>query len=102
MNEFKHLSLYERQRIEKYLRAGKSLRFIASKLGRSVSSISNEIKFNSTRGVYNAKKAHHKAYVKRWRSKFQCMKVSMDVDLKKFVINSMTNEDQSPAGISPQ
>ena len=100
MNEFKHLSLYERQRIEKYLRAGKSLRFIASKLGRSVSSISNEIKFNSTRGVYNAKKAHHKAYVKRWRSKFQCMKVSMDVDLKKFVINSMTNEDQSPAGIS--
>ena len=66
MNEFKHLNLYERQRIEKYLRAGKSLRFIAGKLGRSVSSISDEVKFNSTRGIYNAKKAQHKAQVKRW------------------------------------
>ena len=100
MNEFKHLNLYERQRIEKYLRAGKSLRFMAGKLGRSVSSISAEVKFNSTRGVYNAKKAQHKAQVKRWQSKLQCMKVSMDSDLKKFVIDSMTIDDQSPQGIS--
>ncbi len=100
MNEFKHLNLYERQRIEKYIRAGKSLRFIAGRLDRSVSSISNEVKSNSTRIVYNAKKAHHKAYVKRWKSKLQCMKVSMDVNLKKFVIDSITNNDQSPGGIS--
>lgn len=100
MNEFKHLSLYERQRIEKYLRQEKSLRFIAGKLGRSVSSISDEVRCNSTRGVYDAKKADFKAYQKRWRSKTQCMKVSMDPDLKKFVIDSMVNEDQSPEGIS--
>jgi IS30 family transposase len=99
MSEFKHLSLYERQRIEKYLRARKSLRFIASKLGRSVSSISDEVKSNSTRGVYNAKKAHHKAYLKRQRSKFQCMKVAMDIDLKKFVTENIL-DDQSPEGIS--
>ena len=74
MSEFKHLSLYERQRIEKYLHAEKSLRFIASKLGRGVSSISDEIKSGSTKGVYDAKKAHHKAYVKRRQSKLQCMK----------------------------
>ena len=95
-----HLSLYERQRIEKYLREKKSLRFMAGKLGRSVSSISEEVKNNSTRGVYDAKKAHHKAYVKRWQSKLQCMKVSMDPALKKFVINGMKNDDQSPAGMS--
>jgi IS30 family transposase len=100
MGEFKHLSLYERQRIEKYLRQKKSLRFVASKLGRSVSSISDEIRLNSTRGVYNAVKADHKAYVKRWRSKLQCMKVSMDPVLKKFVIESMRKDDQSPEGIS--
>lgn len=100
MNEFKHLSLYERQRIEKYIRQKKSLRFIAGKLGRSVSSISDEIKNNSTDGVYDAKKADHKAYVKRWQSKTQCMKVAMDPDLKKFVLESMKNDDQSPEGIS--
>ena len=50
--------------------------------------------------MYDAKKAHHKAYVKRWQSKLQCMKVSMDPALKKFVINGMKNDDQSPAGMS--
>lgn len=100
MSEFKHFCLYERQRIEKYGRAEKSLRFIADKLGRSVSSISDEIRRNSTRGVYDAKKAHHKAYVKRQNAKIQCMKVAMDVTLKNFVIGGMTNDDQSPEGIS--
>ncbi len=100
MKEFMHLSSYERQRIEKYLREKKSLRFIAIKLGRSVSSISDEVRRGSTRCVYDAKKAHHKAYVKRWQSKLQCMKVSMDSELKKFVIDGMKKDDQSPAGMS--
>lgn len=100
MSEFIHLSLYERQRIEKCLRAEKSLRCIARKLGRSVSGISDEVRLNSVRGVYTAKKADFKAYQKRWRSKLQCMKVAMDSRLKKFVIDSMTNDDQSPSGIS--
>lgn len=99
MSEFQHLSLYERQRIEKYLRTGESLRFIARKLGRSVSSISDEIKSNSTRGVYNAKKAKVKAYLKRQRSKLQCMKVAMDPTLKNFVTKNIL-DDQSPEGIS--
>ncbi len=76
------------------------MRFIAGKLDRSVSSISDEIKSNSVRGVYNAKKAHHKAYVKRWQSKLQCLKVNQDPVLKKFVIDSMEKDDQSPEGIS--
>ena len=62
--------------------------------------MSDEIKNNSVRGIYNAKKAHFKAYQKRWRAKLQCMKVAMDPVLKRFVIDSMTYEDQSPQGIS--
>lgn len=94
------MNLYERQRIEKYLRAKRSRRFIASKLDRSVSSISDEINGNSVRGIYTAKKADFRAYQKRWRSKTECMKVAMDSELKRFVIDSMEKDHQSPAGIS--
>jgi len=100
MSDFKHFNLYERQRIEKYLRDKKSRRFIAAKLGRSCGSISDEITKNSIHGTYAAKKANFKAYQKRWRSKLQCMKVAMDPVLQKFVIDSMTNDHQSPQGIS--
>lgn len=99
MNEFKHISLYERQRTEKYLQAEKSLRFIASKLGRSISSISDEVRLNSVRGIYDAKKADHKAYTKRKYSKIQCMKVVTDSNLRNFVMDNL-RQDQSPEGIS--
>ena len=99
MSEFKHLVLYDRQRIERYLRQGKSLHFIAGKLGRSVSSISDEIKQNSACGIYDAKKAHDKARLRRGNSKLQCMKVAMNKKLKDFVIKNIL-DDQSPEGIS--
>jgi IS30 family transposase len=99
MKEFKHFDLSEREKIEKFLRKGKSLRFISRALDRSVSSVSDEIKNNSVRGRYTAKKADHKAYVKRETSKRNCLKVAMDVNLKKFVIENI-KDDQSPEGIS--
>ena len=99
MNKFNHFDFGERRKIERYLRKRKSLREIARILDRSVSSISDEIKNNSVDGVYNAKKAQHKAYVKRQTSKRDCLKVAMDSKLQKFVIESMKN-DQSPCGIS--
>lgn len=100
MKAFTHFSLYERQRIQKYTRAKKSFRFISEKLDRSVSSIFDEVNGNKVKGIYNAEKAHFKAYQKRWRSKVQCMKVNQDPVLKKFVIDSMEKDDQSPEGIS--
>lgn len=100
MSAFNHLSPYERQRIERYIRAGKSRRFIAGKLDRSVSSISDEIVGNSVRGVYTAQKACEKAYLKRYRSKRDCLKVAMDTDLTRFVIDCMEKDDQSPGGIA--
>ena len=81
------------------MRKGKSLRFIASKLGRSVSSVSDEIKTNSVNGKYDAKKAEAKARLRRQNSKLQCMKVAMDKDLKNFVTENIL-DDQSPEGIS--
>lgn len=75
------------------------MRFIAGKLGRSVSGISDEIKFNSVKGKYVARKADRKARVKRQNSKLQCLKVAMDSELKKFVIENIL-DDQSPEGIS--
>ena len=99
MRDFTHFCLSERKKIKKFLIKGKSLRWIARTLCRSVSSISDEIKRNQVKGVYSAKKANHKAYVKRRNSKIQCMKVAMDPNLKGFVIENILN-DQSPGGIS--
>lgn len=99
MEKFKHLSLWERQRIERYLRAGKSLHFIASKLGRGISSLSVEVKTGKVKGIYGAKKAHQKARVRRQRSKTQCLKVAMDKDLRAFVVENIL-DDQSPEGIA--
>src|SRR3990167_7984951 len=99
MENFKHFCFFERKRIERFLRQGKSLRFIATKLGRSLSAVSDEIRVNSTNGIYDAKKAEAKARVRRQNSKLQCMKVAMDPVLKNFVTENIL-EDQSPEGIS--
>jgi IS30 family transposase len=99
MREFNHFNLGERKRIERYLKQGKSLREIARILDRCVSSISDEIKNNSVNGIYNAKKAQHKANVKREKSKRDCLKVAMDIELQKFVIDNI-KDHQSPEGIS--
>jgi len=99
MEKFKHFCFFERKRIERFLRKRKSRRFIAGKLGRSLSSISDEIRVNKVNGKYNAEKAEHKARVRRQNSKLQCMKIAVDPDLKKFVTENIL-EDQSPEGIS--
>lgn len=99
MKNYSHFCLYERQRIERYLRNKKSLRFIADKLERSVSSISDERKQNSIKGVYDAKKAHHRAYVTRKYSKIQSLEVVRSPGLREFVETNI-KDDQSPEGIS--
>jgi len=72
---------------------------MADKMDRSVSSISDEVKKNNVNNEYNAKKADHKAYVKRKYSKIQCLKVAADKDLRAFVEENI-EQDQSPEGIS--
>ena len=99
MSKFQHFCLYERQRVERYLKQNKSRQFIADKLERSKSSIVDEINRNLVNGIYNAKKASHKAYVSRRESKIQCLKVSTNLELRDFVETNI-EDDQTPQGIS--
>jgi len=99
MSKYIHLCFGERKKIERFLNKGKSIRAIARMLGRGISCISNEITIGSTNGIYDAVKAETKAVLRRRESKLQCMKVAMNKDLKKFVIENIINH-QSPEGIS--
>jgi transposase, IS30 family len=96
---YEHVSESERRRIERLLESGKSLRMIAQRLGRSISTLSDELKRNRVRGAYDARKAQHKAYVRRWRAKQDCMKVVMDAPLKRYVEERL-REEWSPELIS--
>lgn len=83
--KYHHLTFEERFVIEKLLNKNTGIRAIALLLERSANTVSREIKKNSVKGVYTAKKAHHKAYLKRWRSKTQCLKVAMNDFLYRYV-----------------
>ena len=85
--------------IEKLVRGGTKIREIAGFLGRSPNTVSREILRNTVNGEYLAKKAHHKAYFKRWRSKRQCLKVAMDRFLHRFVDEKLRKK-WSPEQIS--
>lgn len=78
---------------------GYSLRAIAKVLERGVSTLSEEIGRNATRGTYHAKKAHHKAYVRRKYAKYQGMKIVGNAALRSFV-EAMLMDDQSPEAIA--
>jgi len=82
----------ERRRIERLRESGKSLRVIAARLSRSVSTVSEELQRNKVNGVYDARKAEHKAYARRWRAKQECLKVVMDAPLKKYVEEKLREE----------
>jgi IS30 family transposase len=98
MKKFKHLSYEERVAIS-FLRAeGWSAREIGSKLGRHHSCIAYELK-KKVKGMYVAKKAHHKSYWRRYLSKKQCMKVALDRELSKFIPEKL-REGWSPERIS--
>lgn len=75
------------------------MRAIARSLGRVVSTISDEIRLNSTNGIYDPKKANHKAYVRRKYSKYQGMKIVGNAKLQEFVDKKLY-DDQSPKNIS--
>lgn len=75
------------------------MRAIARGLRRVVSTISDEIRLNSVNGIYDPKKAHHKAYVRRKYSKYQGMKIVDNSPLEDFVEEKLY-DDQSPRNIA--
>ena len=94
-----HLSFEERFVIEKLYRAGSAIRRIADFLGRSVNTISREIKKHSVKGMYDAVKAKRKSSAERWRAKKQCLKVALNGFLCVFVEEKLEKK-WSPKQIS--
>lgn len=84
--KFKQLTYEERIHIEILSKQFRSIRYIASVLGRSPNTISLELKNRKVKGLYISKKAHHKAYFKRYLSKRDCMKVAMNPFMSTFVL----------------
>lgn len=72
---------------------------IAKALGRSTSTISDEIRRNSVRGKYDPRKADHKAYARRKYAKYQGMKIAENSELQEYVDDHLY-DDQSPEAIA--
>ena len=83
--QYGHITEIERKEIEYLLSKGKSQNYIAGVLGRSKSSISDEIRNNSTKGEYIAKKAQNKARLRRKQPKYQGMKLVHSPGLRDYV-----------------
>lgn len=80
-----HFSYEERVQLEFLISEKTRKSEMAKKLGRAKSSISDEIRLNSVKGEYIAKKAHHKARVRRLYAKYQSMKVAANTVLREYV-----------------
>lgn len=68
-------------------------------MNRDCGAICREVKRNKTKGIYEPRKAAHKAYVRRKYSKYQGMKIVENSNLKIFVEEKLL-EGQSAEGIS--
>lgn len=82
----RHLNQFDRDRIEALIRSGQTQSSIAEVVKVDKSTISRELKRKRKDGRYDAETADHKAYVKRWRAKYQGMKIEKNDDLKAHII----------------
>lgn len=89
---YNHLSLRERVEIELWRQAGRSLRWIGRRLGRSAATISRELRRNAKptkqwRGAYDGERAHTLARRRRrWEARF---KLARQPDLRAHVRQSL-------------
>lgn len=97
---YKHLTNEERKHIE-YLKneLGKKGREISREMKRSPTTINEELKSGSVKGIYNADVAQKKADYKRRRSKTKLLKVLLDGELRKKVEKEI-RQNISPRRIS--
>jgi IS30 family transposase len=98
--KYTHFSKEERAELSILKKKGYSLRSIAEAMGKSHSSLSRELRRNTVHGLYDPKKAHHKAYVKRKYSKYQGMKVSSNPEIQNYVKEKMEVYGWSPSNIA--
>lgn len=83
------LSRSERMEIAILLSRQYGIREIARVLGRSPSSISEEIKRNTVKGIYDPRKADHKAYVRSRYRRLQWRKINHDDQLQTYIIDGL-------------
>lgn len=94
------LTLYEREKIETYLRMKKDKGWIARKLGRDKSVIKREIKRNTGDHLpYNAQIAHALAQKRARKTNVKKLDKPKNIELKKFVDEKL-DEDWSPEQIA--
>ena len=95
----KHLSITERDQIQILLSRWCTHREIALALWRHHKSINEEIKNNSVKWRYIAKKADHKAYIRRLFCKKALKKIRVSDELEQFVRKKI-KEDWTPEEVS--
>lgn len=100
MNKQNHLRKEERFCIEKMLKVNATYKEIASVLNRGESTIGHEVRRNSGHAEYDAVKAHQRAYLRQYRKKRTCMKVAMDIGIRKQVEHYLYTYKWSPETIS--
>lgn len=98
-NKNTHFSYDECVKIETLLEEGYGIRAVARKLKRPTSSVGDEVRRNSVKGVYTAKKAAVKRRQRYWRARHQHLKVVMHAELKRFVDEKL-KRFWSPEGIA--
>lgn len=98
MSHYHHLSISERESIWENKLLGKSLREIARITGRSVSTVSRELKRNRYALSYRPSKAQEK-YQKR-RKHCRRPKILGQTDIKERVVALLTGQQWSPEQIS--
>lgn len=88
---YSHFSKNERNELAVLLKKDYSLRSIASVLKKSPSSVSREVKKNrAVSGVYDPRIANHKAYKRRYFSKYRSMKIRDNPKLEKYIKEKMS------------
>jgi IS30 family transposase len=94
MKIYKQIKLEEREKIYQLLKADISLRKIAKKLGRSKSSISREVKRNSSIKLGYLPDRANIAASKR-KNKAPC-KIEKYQDLKQYILDKLVEDKWSP------
>lgn len=95
----KKLTKDDRNDIKTSLDKGHPYRVIARTMGRSISTISDEIKRNSVGGIYDPTKAQHKATTRRKAAKYQGKRIVAHTKLREFVDTALL-ASQSPQAIA--
>lgn len=101
-NKKDHLTKDDRKIIDKMLMADYKQKEIAKVLKRGKSTISEEIKKGKCPdGIYRWEKANHRAYIRQYNKKMDCLIVAIKGELQRYIIEKIKKKI-SPEDISDE